>query len=252
MTNKEKFTKLLIEAFALSKKISFTDIKLKDGSILRTADEALKEGSKVTLVSAEGVETKVADGDVTAEDGSTITIKSEVVEKLNPAPSPEAQKAETPEATTTAPDAGKKEEKLEAPVTTPAAEENQNAEDMDNQMLIDTIKNLIARVAALEESYSSTSLAVEKMSAKEQSKTVVPDTYGDFKVGTVGYELAKFDAERKAKKAKQSMENILKVTKEVSFKAGNPIENKNEPRVETKEIVNPLLGFNGGFEVSGI
>lgn len=181
MANKTKINELLRELFALSKKLSFADLKLKDGSILRTTADTFDKGAQVTIVSADGAESAAPEGDVTAEDGTVLTIKSGVIENVGTAPAPAEEKMEAP-----AP---------EAPV------EDDSAENLDPSMLMDTIKNLIDRVAALEESYASTSMTVEKMSAQPASKPFSFDPHGDFKFkeGTIGFELEKFKAEKKAK-----------------------------------------------------
>ena len=91
MDKKTKINELLKELFALSKKLSFADLKLKDGSILRTTADKLDKGAQVVLVSADGVESAAPEGDVTAEDGTILTIKSGVVENVAAATAPEVK-----------------------------------------------------------------------------------------------------------------------------------------------------------------
>lgn len=244
-TNKSKVNSLLMELFSLSKKFAFTDVNLKDGSLLRTADEVLKEGSKVTLVGADGTETKVTDGDLTAEDGSTITVKSEVVEKLTPGASPEAAKAETPAAPI---DETKKVEASTPEATAPATEDNSAEEvgGMDMTTLIDTIKNLIERISALEQSYSSTKMEVQKMSAEPAAK---PFTNSPYKEGTVGFEIEKFNAERKKKKENQAQAFNKVVSKPAPVAV--VVTKKENTTEQFSEAPKPTLdGFASGFSIS--
>lgn len=213
---KNQINKLLKELFALSKRIEFFDAKLKDGSILRTEDSAIQKGSKVTLVSKDGVSSDVPDGDHTSEDGSTITVKSGVVDAIAPAtPEKANEKMENPTA-------GKIEGTNPVPTNmdAPAAPAADADADYDWGMVLDTIKNLTDRIAAIEEKVSSTSMAVEKMSAEPAATPFINSPYGEFKEGTVGYELAKFRAAKKAKE-EAAKANALKFAQERNSKESN-------------------------------
>lgn len=253
MSNKNKIESLLKELFAYSKKtLSFTDIKLKDGTCLRTASDSLTQGDTLTLVGKDGTETPAPDGDHTTTDGTVISIKSGVAETITPGTAPAtADKMDTP---VTAPESTTGTKMDDAtPAQAPATGDNSTdaVNTMDMTKLVETIKNLIDRISSLEEKYSSTSMAVEKMSAQPAAKPFIADPFNEYKEGTVGYELAKFNAEIKAKKQKQSFENIAKANSNtnVKFKSANPLEVKTEKFSAPKEMENPLLGFNGSFSI---
>lgn len=229
MDNKNIIKEKLKELFALSKKLSFFDAKLKDGSILRTADEALNKGSKVVLISADGVESEVADGDHTSEDGSVINVKSGVIEAIT-APSAEAPA------------------EMAAPAPAPVEGEKaeQSSYDGDMTSLMEIIKNLTDRIAALESSTSDTKMTVEKMSAEPAAK---PFNFEPMAEGTIGAALAKYKADHKEKeelRKKQMMEFSSKRKPEAKaqeFKS-NSKPNSTEPKPFN-------FNFGGGFSIEG-
>lgn len=212
--NKDKISTLLKELFALSKKMSFFDAKLKDGSILRTEDDALAKGSAVVLIGADGTQSDAPDGDHTTEDGSVVTIKSGVVDGIA---------AATPE---------KANEKMDeapmpdSPVTDDSAEMADDGSEMDLATIADTIKNLIDRISALEDMCSNTTMTVEKMSAAPAAKQFNASPYGE---GTIGSELEKYRAEKKAKET-SSKEAMLK------FAASRVKPGAQEPKMNTQNF----------------
>lgn len=250
MEKKNKINELLKELFALSKKMSFADLKLKDGTMLRTTSDTFEKGAPVVLVSTEGVESPATDGDFTVEDGSKITIKGGVVEVAAVAEGEKKDETKmeaptAPASTSNVPAPAEKKEKMEG--------ELEVEQEIDPAMLMETIKNLIERVAALEESTSTTSMAVEQMSAQPAAAPFVADPHGDFKFkpGTIGYELEKFKAEKKAKN-KANQEAMLKFNAEVAAKNAAKENKTTTNKTESfSGVPNKFfdLGMNGGFSV---
>jgi hypothetical protein len=241
-SKKDKITEKLKELFALTKKVTFFDCPLKDGSILRTEDEALAKGSEVKIISKDGVESDAPDGDVTSQDGNTISIKSGVVDAIAPA---------TPE---------KANEKMDTPPTpvegAPAPQSEASAEDeapIDMDMLQGIIQNLVDRIAALEAKISDTSMTVEKMSALPAAKQFNFDPMGDslYKEGSVGYEIEKFKAEKKAKRTAQTASNQDAFSVERKEKPKSQQFSKNDAPVanSNKSEMNLDSLFGSGFSV---
>lgn len=206
MTKKE-LTDKLKELFAYTKKLSFFDVKLKDGSILRTDDEALNKGSKVVLISVDGVESPAPEGDLTSEDGSTINIKSGVVDAITAAAMPVAN--------ATMADAGTTVDSTSTPAApaTGASTTPDTADNSDIASLMDCIKNLTDRVAALESATSDTKMTVEKMAAQPAAK---PFNFSPMDAeGTIGGEIAAYKAAHLKKESERKMqfENFAKTKK---------------------------------------
>ncbi len=240
-SNKEKLKGLLKELFALAKTQKFADITLKDGSILRTADDTLAKGSQVTLVSADGVESAAADGDVTANDGSVITIKSGVVDNLGAAPAPATMAAPTAMASPATPT-----DSTAVPATDDSSDTGSEMDGMDMANLVELIKNLVERVASLEGSMSSTSMTVEKMSAAPAAK---PFNFDPFKDGTIGSEVMKYKAEHKAK-LEQREKQILEFSQKKKIVSPEKTENRMDKFSGVrKENQAPL--FPGSFSIDG-
>lgn len=256
-STKDKINKLLKELFALAKH-KFTDVKLKDGSILRTPDDTLIKGSKVVIVSPEGVESAAPEGDVTSDDGSTITIKSGVVDNLAQAA------ANVPIEDTAAVPANKamkipaQEAKMDATaVAVPANPDaaGDAATDIDSQVdgmdmvgLIELIKNIVERVSALEAPEEDpTVMAAQKMSAAPAEK---PFNFDPFKEGTIGSELFKYKENHKTNQAR-----IEKQLLELSKKRMAPVKiNKAENfATQTPSVMNinkPKRGISLGGSFS--
>lgn len=246
---------LLRQLFAISKKFSFFDAKIKDGTLLRTPDEALKQGSAVKLVGKDGVEIEVADGDYTTEDGSIVTVKSGVVDSIN-MPKAEAA-AEMATTTNNVAEVKQADEKVACaePTTEPDAVDAGPAEstELDPKMLLETIKNLVDRVAALEANISDTSMAVEKMSAAPASEPFNFDPMSDFKVGTIGYEVEMFKRAKREKEAKTKKDLLEFNSKRVKPDAqvfSAPKQNKNTEL--SKEDFSKLDLFGGAMLGSNI
>ncbi len=248
---KEKTIKaLLAELFLLTKKESFLDAKLSDGSIIRTDDDTFKTGSKVSLISEDGSVTPVVDGDYTLEDGSKITCKAGVIESIVPPTPTTTPDASTADATgvnpvidapavmtdATAP--------VMAPVETPAVE---STEDSDMATLIEIIKNLTDRVSALEEKISSTNMAVEKMSSAPAAKPFTSTAKG-----TVGDYLEAYRNEHKAK-TKAASDRILTFFTDKPAKETPLVFTKTTGPVAESKPVNKKdidLGFGKSFSIS--
>ncbi|HWY35506.1 MAG TPA: hypothetical protein VNX68_12745 [Nitrosopumilaceae archaeon] len=243
MNKKDKITEKLKELFALTKKLSFYDCTLADGSILRTEDDAIGKGSKVTLISKDGVSSEVADGDVTSSDGSVITVKSGVVDSIAPA-SPEKANEKMEEVDPNPASKGLKS-KMAVPHIDDVSEIKE-AEDapMDMDMLEGVIKNLVDRIAALESKISDTSMTVEKMSAAPAAKPFNFDPHGK---NTIGESLDAYKAEHKAKIAareKQMMD--FHAEKRVSVKPEAQTFSSNSTEIKKKPFD---FNFGGSFSI---
>ena len=235
MNKKDTIKEKLRELFALTKKLSFFDAKLKDGSILRTEDEALNKGSKVVLISVDGVESEVSDGDHTSVDGFVINVKSGVIEAITDA----ADAVKTEEAIAPIENA----EATTDATSTPDAVEGVDGADITS--LMECIKNLTDRVAALESSSSETTMTVEKMSAEPAAKPFNFEPMGN---GSIGSELERYKNEHKAKLAtreKQMMDfaKVRNTPSPVEFSLNE--KSNNQPKPKT-------FNFNlgGGFDIS--
>ncbi len=244
-SNKDKVNKLLKELFALVKH-KFTDVKLKDGSLLRTPDDTLIKGSKIVLVSPEGVESAAPEGDATADDGTVITIKSGVVDNIAAKPIEDtaavpANKAEKIPA---------QEAKMEVPTTEEVKEKasedvGAEVEGMDMVGLITLIKNLVERVAALE-GEKETAMAVEKMSAN--TPAAKPFNFDPFKEGTIGAELAKYKTDHKTNQSR-----IEKQLLEFSKKRMAPVTLNNAAAAtqnfSASPVNKPKISLGGSFSI---
>lgn len=244
LTKRDEVTKLLKELFAISKKISFTDCKLKDGSILRTSDDALAKGSQVTLVGADGTSAPAPDGDHTAEDGTTVSIKSGVVDNIAPA-AMAAEGGDTATYMTTVGGGGDTPERKAmdvAPVDAPA-----DMDGGDMGTIAGIIQNLTDRIAKLEESISSTSMTVEKMSAAPAAKPFSFDPHQEFSKGTIGDVLENWKKEKNEKKSskKQAMLefNSKRIVEAPSKLVEKPRQNFNQTSTNAK----PNESFNTGL-----
>ena len=209
-TIKEK----LAELFMLVKKESFLDAKAQDGSILRTADEAFKTGSQVVLISEDGTSAPAPDSSYVLEDGSTLVIKSGVVETITPA-SPDATATQPADATGANPTTDAPAAMDAAPAPTPTegtpAPQADSADGSDMDSLISIIQNLTDRVSALEAELSSTKMSVTKMSAAPAAAAF--NTNASAK-GTIGDYLDNFRKEHKAKQD-EAKDKMLKLQAEL-------------------------------------
>ena len=158
-TKKNDILAKLKELFELTKKEKFADVKLQDGSILRI-DGDLVVGGKVSLISTDGAITPAPEGDLTLEDGSTITVKSGVIDVITPAaPAVDALPA-VDAATNTAglaPAVDETKKKpisplaaADAPVVTPETPAVEGTEASNMDMIAQVCADLSARVGALE------------------------------------------------------------------------------------------------------
>ena len=236
MNEKNILKEKLKELFSLSKKMSFFDVKLKDGSILRTADEAINKGSQLTLIGADGIEVAPTDGDHTTEDGSVINIKGGVCDSITPA-SP-AIANEKMDATTTTDSTS-----TPAPVAeSPAVE---TSEDANMSQLMEIVKNLVERIAALEAGSADTKMTVEKMAAMPASK---PFNKGPLDDNSIFSVLEKFKADKKEKesKRKEAFEKVMSDKTTENFKAETT--NMKKP-VETKKN-DFTFNLGGGLSIS--
>ena len=254
---KEKTIKaLLAEIFALTKKESFLDAKLQDGTIIRTDDDMFKTGSKVSLLSEDGTISPVVDGDYHLEDGSLLTIKSGVVEVIVPpaadanAPAVDDTTAanptvDAPAGMSTEPTPVPAMDATTAPAETPAEE---STETSDMATLVEIVKNLTERVSALEEKLSSTKMAVEKMSALPAAKPF--NANGEKR--TVGDYLEAYRAEHKSKVAFNKERLVSN-----EFKANRGVEKPlvfskaNKPAAFNTAPENRIdLGLGNGFSIT--
>ncbi len=220
MNKTEKIKQLLAELFLASKKLSFVDVKTSDGCILRTADEALKQGSTVTIVGADGTETAPADGDYTTEDGSVATIKSGVVEVLTPASSDANQPLATD--ATTAPTATPSETMAtadnSAPVPAAAPQAEATETDGDMAQLLEIIKNITDRLSALEEKANQTKMSVEKLAAAPAATAFNANTQSK---GTVG-DYLKAHKDSHMSKVKANEERVKSLSMKKDNKSNGP------------------------------
>lgn len=209
---KEKTIKqLFAEILALTKKEAFFDAKLSDGSIVRTDDEAIKQGSKLTLISEDGVVSPVADGDYTLEDGTKITVKSGVVEAIVAAEATTSEDASVADATTVNPTVDAPAVMADTTAPTEAPAETSAPAEGDLAQLLEILKNLTDRVASLEEEIKGTKMSVEKMAAAPAAKAFNSNSGNK---ETIGDYLAKYKAEHQAKQ-KANLERVTKFKSEV-------------------------------------
>lgn len=241
MKNEKTIKQILKELFLASKREIFTDASLQDGSIIRTDDDMLKVGSKVTLVSQDGTATPVADGSYTLEDGSILVVKSGVIDSITPAaagtdaPAPADTTGANPtsdepasmDAVPTPVDGITPEQDAEQPApSAPAADSD------DVSQLIEIIKNLTDRVSALEEKVAGTKMAVEKMSAAPAAK---PFNEAAKPLSAIEF-LAKFNAEKRAKTDKNKT-NVEEVSKSITKETPIVFSKANAPKEAAKPVV---------------
>jgi hypothetical protein len=229
-TIKEK----LAELFMLVKKESFLDAKAQDGSILRTADEAFKTGSQVVLISEDGTSAPAADGSYVLVDGSTLVIKSGVVETITPA-SPDATATPAPATTSANPTTDAPAAMADATAPDASAPSAAPADGTDMDSLISIIQNLVERVSALEASTSDTAMSVEKMAAAPAAAAFNSNTPAT--KGTVAEYLENYKKEHIAKAAdlEKTKTDVLrgiykKPTTQTFSKAEAPVVVKKETK----------------------
>lgn len=251
MESKEKTIKTLLkELFAISKREekydfkvthkNFTDAKSIDGSILRTPDATIVAGSKLTIIGTDGTEVPAPVTDYTCEDGSIISVKTEgIVDSITPAPA--VADAPVAVATTDAtPAPAPVDNMAAAPISGDTAQDvmalapNKN-EDVftadDAKALMETIKNLTDRIAAIEEKVHNTNMTVQKMGAmpgaepinKSAIKSILP----------AGLELMRADYKKKELASQNNFDKVSNI--KVQFSKETPSVKKDE----TKKFVLP-------------
>jgi len=227
--NTKSIKEKLVELFQLVKKESFLDAKAADGSILRTTDDAFKTGSQVVLISEDGTSAPAPDGPYTLEDGSSLVIKSSVVESITPADTTAA--APAPDTTAANPTS-------DAPATMadavpPVATATPDADgDGDMGTMIEIIKNITDRLSALEDAVSATKMSVEKMNS-----AAAPEVFKAERTGkqTAGEYLENWKKEYKAKN--KTLADTTKQTTETFSKVDvKKIKNNNMKPIDVKDI----------------
>ena len=148
---KNEIVNKLKELFALTQ-VKFLDCVLQDGSILRTEDEELKQGSAVTLVSSDGSTADAQDGEYTLKDGSKAVIKSGIIDSITPA----APAAPTSDAAETVADA------KDAPEA-PATDENAGG---NLEMITNILQDLVSRIENIEKKLSESSQSTAAMKSQ--------------------------------------------------------------------------------------
>jgi len=248
---KNEIKELLTKLFALSK-VKFLDVTLQDGSILRTEDDELKQGSAVTLVSSDGSTADAQDGEYTLSDGSKVVIKSGVIDSVTPA----APATPTSDAAETVADA------KEAPTdATPADADGANLESITNilQNLVSRIENIEKKLSETSQSTAAMKSQVEKFLKEPVGKPINKGGDGkkeEIKMYTNEWfekEKASYNYRERTNKELDKLEKNLSKTNKIEFSAV-PSGSDESPRTGgSLELAMGLgvgLGFSNGLSAS--
>lgn len=230
MTNKDKVKSLLKELFTITKNFSFLDAPLNDGKTsIRTTDETVKEGSPVQLVGGDGAVTDVKDGDYTLADGSVLSVAGGKVSAVKAASTDAALAVEAPVAPVAAADEEDAEDEEEMAKKGHGPEVDMDADALGS--VVEAIKALSDRLAAIEDKVSTTKMEVEKMNEVlnegEESSTVASLKAVGYSQGTIGHTIEKYKSLKKNRK----FENL----KALNSLRGTPMKEKDMKRFSNQE-----------------